>query len=496
MSFPVRYLIVLLTSLSITVDYVTRSNLNVAIVSMVKPENATDDRLAVCHVPVPMNSSSEPNAKPNSTAPRYDWSPQVQGLILGTFFYSYVLMQVPAGKMAERFGGKWVICAGLLGSGVFNLLTPLIASNVSLIVTSRLALGLFQGGIFAAAFGLVHGWLPTRERSFGYGLLNVGCALGSVIATSLTGYLSDYGFAGGWPSAFYMAGLIACGHFIICAILLTSKPNQHYLISEQELQLIGHVEHESETLSIKPAMPWAAILKSTAFWAVSLSSLAQSFGFMVAATKVPTYLNQILHIDPTEDGLLTSSLYIANIIPMPVAGPLSEWMIAKEWASRTNVRKIFVVMSCGMTAVCFAMIPFFNCDKYAVMFLLVMAHFAMGISCGGTGPIIGEITLNFPSTVYGMFNTINASSGFISPYVAGLILQNGGDVLQEWNLLFYVAAAITFSGIIVFVCFGDAERQYWDMVDSEREQLVSSTKENPDINGNPDEITDNGTVVS
>ncbi|KAI1304610.1 putative transporter slc-17.2 [Halotydeus destructor] len=494
MSFPVRYLIVLLSALSITVDYVTRSNLNVAIVSMVKPENETDDRLDVCHVPVPMNSSSEPNS--NSNAPRYDWSPQVQGLILGTFFYTYVFVQVPSGKMAEMFGGKWVICAGLLGSGVFNLITPLIASNVALIVTSRLALGMFQGGIFAAAFGLVHGWLPKRERSFGFGLLSIGSALGSVLATSLTGYLSDHGFAGGWPSAFYVAGLIALGHFIICAILLTSKPNQHYLISDEEIELIADREHEPETSSVKPAMPWAAILTSRAFWAVSFASLSQAFGFMMAATKVPTYLNQILHIDPTEDGLLTSCLYIANIIPMPFAGPLSEWIIVKGWASRTNVRKGFVGLSYGMTATCFALIPFFNCDKYAVMVLLVMAHFAMGINCGGTGPIVGEITINFPSAVFGMSNTIVASSGYVSPYVAGLILQNGGDVLQEWNLLFYLSATITFTGIIVFVCFGDAERQPWDMVDSEREQLISPINDKIDFNDNPDELTNNGTVVS
>ncbi|KAI1304609.1 putative inorganic phosphate cotransporter [Halotydeus destructor] len=492
MYFPVRYLILFLSALSITVDYVTRTNLNVAIVSMVKSGNVTTDRLDVCHVPVPMNSSSEPNS--NSSAPRYDWSPQVQGLILGAFFYPYVLMQVPSGKMAERFGGKWVICLGLLGSGVLNLMTPLIASSFALIILSRLALGLFQGGIYASAYGLVHGWLPKRERSFGFGMLNVGSALGSVIATSLTGYLSDYGFAGGWPSAFYVAGLLGLGHFVICAILLTSKPDQHYFVSDREMELIEDREHEPEASSVKPTMPWAAILSSSKFWAVSYTQFAQSFGYIMAATKVPTYLFQILHIDPTEDGILSSLLYIACIVAMPFVGPLSEWMVVKKWTSRTNVRKGFVITSYGITATCFAMIPFFNCDKYAVMFFLVLAHFAIGIDCGGTVPVIGEMTMHFPSSVFAMSNTVVMSSGYVGPYVAGLFLQNGGDVLQEWNMLFYLTSLISLSGLLVFVCFAEAERQPWDIVDSDQEELISPTGGKSDMNGNQDDAMHNGAV--
>jgi len=36
--------------------------------------------------------------------------------------------------------------------------------------------------------------------------MDVGGTLGSVGAASMTGYLSEHGFAGGWPSAFYVSG--------------------------------------------------------------------------------------------------------------------------------------------------------------------------------------------------------------------------------------------------------------------------------------------------
>ena len=35
-----------------------------------------------------------------------------QGVILGMFFYGYVLTQLPGGRLAELFGGKWLFGVG------------------------------------------------------------------------------------------------------------------------------------------------------------------------------------------------------------------------------------------------------------------------------------------------------------------------------------------------------------------------------------------------
>jgi len=55
------------------------------------------------------------------------WEKEIQGHILGAFFYGYMFSQIPGGLLAERFGAKWII-AGFLGlSTVATLLTPLAA---------------------------------------------------------------------------------------------------------------------------------------------------------------------------------------------------------------------------------------------------------------------------------------------------------------------------------------------------------------------------------
>ena len=61
------------------------------------------------------------------------WDKSVQGHILGSFFYGYLVSQIPGGLLAERFGAKWII-AGFLGlSTVATLLTP-VASHISFVL--------------------------------------------------------------------------------------------------------------------------------------------------------------------------------------------------------------------------------------------------------------------------------------------------------------------------------------------------------------------------
>ncbi len=40
---------------------------------------------------------------------KFTWDQKTQGLILGAFFYGYIVMQVPGGWLARRFGGVLLI---------------------------------------------------------------------------------------------------------------------------------------------------------------------------------------------------------------------------------------------------------------------------------------------------------------------------------------------------------------------------------------------------
>ena len=61
------------------------------------------------------------------------WEKYIQGHILGSFFYGYLVSQIPGGLLAERYGAKWVIAGSMSLSTMATLLTP-VASHVSYIM--------------------------------------------------------------------------------------------------------------------------------------------------------------------------------------------------------------------------------------------------------------------------------------------------------------------------------------------------------------------------
>lgn len=57
----------------------------------------------------------------------YDWDSETQGWILGSFFYGYIITQIPGGYLARKYGAKWLLGYGILCTVIFTLLTPVAA---------------------------------------------------------------------------------------------------------------------------------------------------------------------------------------------------------------------------------------------------------------------------------------------------------------------------------------------------------------------------------
>lgn len=88
-------------------------------------------------------SSFIPDNSQLSQASVYDWDSEIQGWILGSFFYGYILTQIPGGYLAGRYGPKWLMGFGILGTVVFTLLTPVAADlGASYLIAVRVLEGI------------------------------------------------------------------------------------------------------------------------------------------------------------------------------------------------------------------------------------------------------------------------------------------------------------------------------------------------------------------
>jgi len=65
--------------------------------------------------------------------------------VLSSFFYGYIITQIPGGWLAAKYGGKNLFGCGILMTALFTLITPPAArTNVYLLSAVRMAEGLFE----------------------------------------------------------------------------------------------------------------------------------------------------------------------------------------------------------------------------------------------------------------------------------------------------------------------------------------------------------------
>lgn len=97
-----------------------------------------------------------------------------------------------------------------------------------------------------------------------------GAQFGTVISMPLSGLLAEYGFAGGWPSIFYVFGTVGTIWCIIFLLTCEEDPQSHKTIDEDERKYIVHQLWGSAQMT-SPPIPWKSILTSMPFFAILLA---------------------------------------------------------------------------------------------------------------------------------------------------------------------------------------------------------------------------------
>src|SRR6266478_8035084 len=79
----------------------------------------------------------------------FDLDPALQGLILSSFFWTYAFMQVPGGMLADRFKPRIVIASAAVFWGACQGIAGLCTSATGLLLT-RFGLGAAEAPIYPA----------------------------------------------------------------------------------------------------------------------------------------------------------------------------------------------------------------------------------------------------------------------------------------------------------------------------------------------------------
>jgi len=457
--FGARHVVIFMAFLGFANVYAMRVNLSVAIVAMVNNTAIPKEHTAESDS-CPNLATNQTNKDQDTSDGPFDWDEKKQGTILGMFFYGYVLTQLPGGRLAELFGGKWLFGIGILVTAVFTLLTPLAANHsLGFLYAVRIIEGLGEGVTFPTMQAMLARWSTPQERSRFSSFTYAGCAFGTIISMPASGYICD---SLGWEYVFYIFGAVGVVWFVGWCFLAYDGPDVHPRISEEEKAYIQSSLIECETG--KPSsIPWLDIVSSPAVWAVTATHVTQNFGYYILLTELPSYMKNILHFDMKSNALLSGLPYLFMCTFSLTSSVFVDYIIGKNYLSTTIARKVANTIATMGPALSLLGASFSGCHPTIAMALLTVAVGSNGIIYSGEQSAMLDIANNFAGTLMGIINALGNTMGFLAPMITGLYI-NHHDNVTRWKHLFWIAAEVYTFGNTIFIIFGTSVEQKWNRV--------------------------------
>ncbi|XP_023161684.2 putative inorganic phosphate cotransporter isoform X1 [Drosophila hydei] len=470
-----RYFVTFMLFLGMANAYVMRTNMSVAIVAMVnhtaiqKGEEVLDDECGDRELEVDNGEDGE-----------FVWSSSLQGYILSSFFYGYVITQIPFGILAKKYGAMRFLGWGMLINSVFAFLVPVAAreGGVYGLCAVRFIQGLGEGPIVPCTHALLAKWIPPNERSRMGAAVYAGAQFGTIISMPLSGLLAEYGFSGGWPSIFYVFGVVGTLWSIAFLILVFEDPTSHPRIDEREKRYINDSLWGTDVIK-SPPIPFKSIMKSLPFYAILFAHMGHNYGYETLMTELPTYMKQVLRFSLKSNGLLSSLPYLAMWLFSMFISVIADWLISTNRFSLTATRKI--INSIGQYGPGLALIAasYTGCDR-----ALTLAILTIGVGLNGgiySGFKINhlDLTPRFAGFLMAITNCLANLAGLLAPIAAGNLI-NDKPTMGQWQIVFFIAAFVYIICGTFYNIFGSGERQFWDNPDNdEQKPSLGSSSPNP-----------------
>jgi ACS family glucarate transporter-like MFS transporter len=253
------------------------------------------------------------------------------GKVFSALVAGYALFQTVGGYLADRFGPRSVLTAGVLWWGIFTALTALVPANISgalfLFVLVRFLLGAGEAVIYPAANQFIARWIPVRERGIANGWIFAGVGAGAGLTPPLITYLMTHY---GWRSSFWVCaiiGLLAGGVWFLAA---RDNPAEHPRVSAAELTAIQsglRVTGDSPNLGKESAdipVPWKRVLRSREVWAVTVSYFCYGYVAWIFFSWFYRYLAKVRGLDLKASAFYSMLPFLAMLVCCLLGGAVND----------------------------------------------------------------------------------------------------------------------------------------------------------------------------
>ncbi|KAK4874077.1 hypothetical protein RN001_013437 [Aquatica leii] len=453
-----RYLLAVLGSMAMAIVYGLKVNLSVAIVSMVN-HTAT------------VSAEEAHDVDPSQDGP-FVWPGTIQGLLKSSYFWGYIIAQLPAARIAELFSAKWVMFFSVFINVICTILTPVCAkAHYGLFIFMRVLEGVGGGVTFPGMHVLLARWAPPNERSVMSSIVYAGTALGTVIFTLVTGLIAD---RFGWEAIFYIEGSVSAVWMVLWLLLTADSPARHLFISDKERDMIQSSLNEgggdSEHKKLK--VPWKAVLTSPPFLAILVTHTCCNWGWYMVLIELPHYMSTILKYQIAQNAVVSSIPYFTMWLFSMILSKTLDVLRGRKKITTTIARKISTLISTIGPLICFLAICYSGANKVAVTVLMTFAITTIGGMFSGYLSNHIDIAPNFAGTLIAITNTCATIPGILVPVIVGKLTE-ADPTVGSWQIIFWITIVLYLIPTIIYGIFGSGDEQKWNKVNVSNEEKPS-----------------------
>ncbi|XP_058588776.1 probable small intestine urate exporter isoform X2 [Neofelis nebulosa] len=438
--------------------FTQQMNLSIAIPAMVNntalagPSNTSTERPPTA----PQDSWSETLKEFKPVAPTYDWSPDMQGIILSSLNYGSFLAPIPIGYMSGIYGAKYLVGVGLFLSSVLTFFIPLAAdAGVAFLVVIRIVQGIAQGMVLTSQYTIWVKWAPPLEKSQLINIAISGQLLGSFIIFLIGGFLCQ---TIGWPYIFYIFGGIGCACSFLWFPLYYDDPINHPFISTGEKEYIVRSLAQQDS-SPAWSLPIKAMVRSLPLWAILIFHFTEFWSFYIFMDYTPTYFSTILQANLRDSGILTSLLLVAAFVCTIFGGLLADFLLSRRLLQLLSIRKLFTATGVLVPSAALVSLHWTRSSLSATMALLALSFTTTTFCQVGAFVNFLDIAPRYTGFLKGLSQIFAHASGAISSTLAGFIMSQDSEF--GWRNVFLISASVNISGLVFYLIFGQAEVQDW-----------------------------------
>src|SRR3981081_2804037 len=154
------------------------------------------------------------------------------------FFWGYIILQIPAGRLASVRSAKWVILGLLLFWSVVSFSTAFVRTENQLIA-NRFVLSLVEGGVLTCPIGLICQRFTRAEsaRARANTLFLISIPIASVVANPISGVVLAHF---GWQMMFIVEALPGLVWALVWIWAITEEPRDaKWLAPAEKARLVA-----------------------------------------------------------------------------------------------------------------------------------------------------------------------------------------------------------------------------------------------------------------